>query len=499
MSTQTERVVIAPEPRFDFPTWLPPMLVKELRQGLRTRGFVGSMVGFQAVMVIAFVWAFAVDIFGESQAQGTVNGFFWGVLGVLLMVITPLRAMAGLRQEIEAKTLDLLMLTDLTAWRIVLGKWTSLMAQGALLVLALLPYGLVRYFFGAVDLLQDLLGIAAMYLGCGVLTALALWVSGLPKLFRIGLPIAFVMLFQGAGGFMFNGFFRHMSFSTSGSPGWTAAWVLVVNGVLLLLFCLVQAVRRIAPPSDNHSPLARGLALLTLVPAAVLFTFANSTLMGAQQLLVAFVALIFVSVIELASMRRPMAVQVRTWWNRGRLRSGIGYLVLPGWPSAALFTAFWLGLAAIPVLIGLTKIPTASGTDMVWLFTLLWTALVFPVLLLSFVPSVARQAPAIYFILQAVFGIFALIEANSPHSGPTSLLAEMFRWLAHFLPATSFWLEAERFNRHSTSIGAYFPEQVVMVGLVCGVTAWRMFPYWHWVKTQALLAGRETKAVPPTE
>ena len=38
------------------------MLVKELRQGLRARGFVGALIGFQVVMVIA----------GPGAAEGAV-------------------------------------------------------------------------------------------------------------------------------------------------------------------------------------------------------------------------------------------------------------------------------------------------------------------------------------------------------------------------------------------------------------------------------------------
>ena len=37
----------------DFPTWVPAVLVKELRQGLHTRGFFAIVVLFHAVMVVA--------------------------------------------------------------------------------------------------------------------------------------------------------------------------------------------------------------------------------------------------------------------------------------------------------------------------------------------------------------------------------------------------------------------------------------------------------------
>ena len=68
---------------------------------------------------------------------GFMNGVFWFIVGLQLLLVTPARAFGGLRTEIDSRSLDLLVLTRLTAWRIVLGKWTSLMVQALLLVIAL--------------------------------------------------------------------------------------------------------------------------------------------------------------------------------------------------------------------------------------------------------------------------------------------------------------------------------------------------------------------------
>ena len=54
----------------DFPGWLPPMLVKELRQGLRTRGFVSTLVGFQAVKVGGGLGARDQEIDGGAGGAG---------------------------------------------------------------------------------------------------------------------------------------------------------------------------------------------------------------------------------------------------------------------------------------------------------------------------------------------------------------------------------------------------------------------------------------------
>src|SRR5688500_7075910 len=118
MITGTATPPISPAPSAsivarDFPGWLPPMLVKELRQGLRTRGFVGTLVGFQVLMLILTLIALGTQNAVTPSARmagAALTGFFWIVLAVQLIFVTPSRALGGLQLEVDAKTLDLLML-----------------------------------------------------------------------------------------------------------------------------------------------------------------------------------------------------------------------------------------------------------------------------------------------------------------------------------------------------------------------------------------------------
>src|SRR5688572_18104272 len=108
-------------PTRDFPGWLPPMLVKELRQGLRTRGFVGTLVVFQILMLVLTLVALSTQNAttpSGRMAGAAFSGFFWAILAVQLIFMTPSRALGGLQLEVESRTLDLLMLTRLTAWRV---------------------------------------------------------------------------------------------------------------------------------------------------------------------------------------------------------------------------------------------------------------------------------------------------------------------------------------------------------------------------------------------
>src|SRR5262245_56117203 len=205
MSTIPPPVVASAAPIVarDFPGWLPPMLVKELRQGLRTRGFIGTLIGFQLLMLILTLIALSTQNAmtpAARTATAVLSGFFWVVVAVQLIFVTPSRALGGLQLEVDARTLDLLMLTRLTAWRVVLGKWISLLAQATLLLVAMLPYLVVRYFTYNADLVEELGRCLAMLGFCAVLTAVGLWGSGVAKLARVLMAVLLVFVMANAVG-----------------------------------------------------------------------------------------------------------------------------------------------------------------------------------------------------------------------------------------------------------------------------------------------------------
>ena len=141
----------------DFPDWLGPMIVKELRQGLKARAFVLSFVGLQAVFVLVLIYqALLYSKHPDKFDASDLNGIFWTLVGIQLMILTPLRAFTALSGEKRANTLELLFMTGLTPWRITFGKWLSLFFQAVLFLLAVLPYGILRYFFGGINLADDL-------------------------------------------------------------------------------------------------------------------------------------------------------------------------------------------------------------------------------------------------------------------------------------------------------------------------------------------------------
>jgi hypothetical protein len=473
----------------DFPGWVPPMLVKELRQGLRQRGFVGGLVAAQAVLVILFITGFVTDVGNGSQMGRTIDSFFWGTLFATVLVLTPLRAMGALSAEIEARTMDLLLLTRLNAWRIVWGKWVSLMVQSLLLVVALLPYGVVRYFLGSVNLVSDLKTITVMLGAGGALTALGLWLSGVHRGIRILIVVGVLYAsFGAASGFRGYSSIVEQIFDPSYSGGLSGVYVVFICtgwfGGCVLLWSLTMAVRWFAPMAENHAIGPRLMPLAFALPIAFL--------VGINMDLAKFYLFFWLCVAtaiaagEIANGRELMTIHLRG--GLGRVR-GLGAAFLPGWPSAALWAA---GLTAL-VTAGwgaADMISTANLNfgDVPWLAVLAWTGLVFPVLLVSLVPTLKRQAGLLYFGLQVILGLTGVMAGSSNVGHSSSQWAQLFDWISHAVPGTSFWYALYELKEPGDTPGLVFA-QLLGVVLTLVMMLWAAKPYWINVRLMRVMAA----------
>lgn len=477
----------APARANDFPDWVPAMLVKELRQNLRAKGFIGAFVVFHLLTALAFWWTIEINsASGLRETFTWLNGSFWALLNIVLLLAVPLRGMGALRIEMENRTLDLLVLTRMSAWRIVVGKWIAIVAQAGLFLVALLPYGMVRYFFGAVDLAGDLVQVGWLFLISCALSAATIWISSMPKVLRIVLPIGLVLLVQSMG--MATVLFSVISGRTGGigatrTPLLTFDWSEFFVISLVGLAFLALAVRRIAPAAENHSAWARGFAFVMFVCSGALLLFFRG--FGAKSLLVAaYIPIIVVSAIELARDCLPMGAHWRPFRGDGRVRAAVGRLLLPGWPSAAGFLAVMLVImAGVSVLVERSGMSPARLGQMAWTVSALaWQALVFPAVLLSFAParSSLRVGGGGYFVLHGMFGIVSIMSANNAAAfiGGERFAAALLS-LCQVLPISSFWLHIEGPRASAPVSWITYVGQAVMLGVMVWLVWRQSRPYWR--------------------
>jgi len=403
-----------PDP-YAFPDRLSPMVVKELRQGLRSRGFLVSFLLLQGLLVIAvLIAAAAASGDGTSDAGQATTAAFWGMVGLPLLLFLPLGGLSAVRREMDQKTLDLVLLTRLSAWRIILGKWIGLVLLAVLLTLSVLPYAALRYFLGGVELAGELTALGLVLAGCALLCGLTVSLS--PYLSRVGRVIFLGLSVIGAPQLLamiaFSLAFSRMGGGPFGPSGFnpTLLQILFIAtfAILLLFLAFEYGAAKIAPQGENHAARQRILlALLVLAAAGI-----------APDQATRFAQLLAVAGIVIAASVFPMLEPIPTalaayhpWVRSGRLRHLLGRFLYPGWPSAVLW-----GVPLIAALLAALAV-TSPSTELraMVLIVAIGSAAFFPTLVIRLLPIRRREWLLLILahILMAVLALFVGIAKEA--------------------------------------------------------------------------------------
>ncbi len=221
----------------DFPDLIPPMLVKELRQGLKGRAFVIPFLVLQGVLIPA------VSEGGRQPAYA-----FWTAIAIVLLFLLPSRSLSALGEERDANTLDTLVLTRLTPWRIVSGKWAASAAYSLLVAVSVIPYLLIRYLYSGSNMIQDLVLLCGLLLLSGTVAAVFMVLSLVKSPLTRNVFAWAVVL-----GVHFQVWLPVQSHVLEGSTG--IGFLTAVEGLVLMCwftgFFLWHAAGRIAPAAAN--------------------------------------------------------------------------------------------------------------------------------------------------------------------------------------------------------------------------------------------------------
>ena len=322
----------------DFSDRLSPMLVKELRQGLRARAFVASLIGLHWLLLLLM----AGTQFGVDRAA--MNELFWGVAILALMLALPLRGFVALAGEAADGTLDLLTLTSMPAFRIVSGKWTSLFSQSLLVAGSLLPYLVARYEFGGVEIAREALALSLLVLASALTTAAFVAFSSqrslILRLFLTaavivcGFPLAvwiYVVATQSPGDSVMRSFTSMTAWEFIG----IAAGFPTIVAYAVFLFISLGA-SRIASPSENHSTIKRlvslGATLLMTVIGSIMATCYRSE----EVMFVVVPAIVLTMVAGMDILTEPLPAFPTVVLPFVRRRIKTGHLLYPGWISGVL-------------------------------------------------------------------------------------------------------------------------------------------------------------------
>ncbi len=202
-----------------------PVLIKELRGRMRgRRAFVvlSVFLALSALVALCIYWVARDSLSSNPFQAGSEIGkvLFLGIALVALIqvtIIVPAQAAAALSGERERETYDLLIVTLLPSWKIVLGKLMATLAYAVLLIVALVPLMALAFFFGGVTPLEvaialvGLLATALMFGSIGILCSTVakrtisanVFTQGLNAAISLGIPFVALLfglwLEQGAG------------------------------------------------------------------------------------------------------------------------------------------------------------------------------------------------------------------------------------------------------------------------------------------------------------
>jgi hypothetical protein len=327
----------------DFPDWLSPLLVKEFRQGLRGKSFEWTFIALHLGMLLTVASGLTRQQRGGDASF--VGGFFWSLMIVVLVLGVPIRGMLDLAEEKRTRNVELMTSAGVSGVGLAFGKWISLMMQGLLLVVSLLPYFGMRYFAGGVDLVADAKVLGLVFLISGVLTAGGLASGGLGGLARLKAAGIIAFCTMMTSGWLLSLQFQpaQMAALNRMGLGWLAIIGTAVGAMVVLLRLAGDALGGVG---ENGAKMARGVLLVgwLLVVAAI----ANHFRGGRRAVPDEWVVILFVWVGVTALVffwflgpgRELRSVHLRGMRGRGGLGQWTG----------ALFSPHWVGSVWLPLL-----------------------------------------------------------------------------------------------------------------------------------------------------
>lgn len=343
-------MTVAPAER--LADWVGPIVVKEVRQGLRGRVFsIFFGVLLAACFTLALI-AVADNWKGSGAAEGReyFGAYLTALAGVCFFVI-PFVAYRSMVRELEDETWVLLALTGLGGRSVVRGKWVSAMSQAGLFASACAPFVLFSYFLNGVDLVQIAIALVLATAWCAFLVALALALAtqahtrlwrGVTQFLTLGLLLAGTVL-----GVVFAWFLAMEGGRRSSQDElWAVFAVLTVlsSGTAVLL--LEAGAASLALPSEAASARPRQVLSAVVVgmlavAAGVFFALDGDDDAAAVGQALSVLYLVVVGV---------FAVSERDGWSRHAVREP-RWLEPGAWRSAqllgallALSTVTWLAL-----------------------------------------------------------------------------------------------------------------------------------------------------------
>jgi len=331
----------------DFSDRISPVMVKELRQGMRTRAFTSIFLILQVILAFAMFLALVAD---SGNIGTSISQMVFLLFAIVALILQPLRGTTAVATELKDATFEIMSLTRLSSMRIVLGKWASLVSQTALMLASIIPYLVMRYFFGGMQLFAELALLVTIFFLSACLTAMtvglscnrAVIVRALVPLFGVPFGLMGIMsLFIRSRG---NNLIEVFTFQDPETN--------LVLGIFLLLslyagyYFLEMGVSRIARSAENHATRKRLVSLILMAITLGIF-LSSDAIAGSIFVVLFFTCFIGLDVCTEDAVGVPRVVA--PFVRKGPIGRLLGYILYPGWHTGLVVLT---GLFFLTIFVG---------------------------------------------------------------------------------------------------------------------------------------------------
>jgi hypothetical protein len=428
--------------------YLSPILIKEFRQGLRSQVFTWAFMLVHLFMVGGLL--FSLGMGSSAGGRTGMNILFWLMVSAPLLLFLPFGAMGSVSLERRDGTLDLLQLAHQNTFRLILGKWLGHGALTLLLVMAISPYMVFRYYIGGMDVFSDLQTLWIILLASGILTGLAILCSSY-NVHPMRQWLSFLAL-----GYVFLMFLYAIFFALSRDTGFhlmtTGLGKLPLQGIYIyipfisfaLLYILLKwATIQVAPESEYHGLALRWFYVVFMLCNILFAWFWAGEITQVIGGVVAVIMTILVNVRGLSEAPAIYGSQVAAFCKRGWIHQVHAFFMAPGWASGFFFAMLSL------VLLFVNFICIKNGyqnfisrpQEAVLVYITIFMAIVSPILLGHLLPW-GPKSPILKSILIAiVLGIPCFLYALGHNLHEP--WEDSFKGLGQLLPVSSALLYGE--------------------------------------------------------
>ena len=274
-----------PRLKSHFVNWreweLNPMVVKELRQAVRSWSVTGMLLLFLLVLFVTALGMMAMnsfEVYGNKQLGGEVFQAFVAVLATASLGFIPLYLGVRLATERQENNLDLLYISTLTPGRVIRGKFFCGAYIALLFFSACMPFMAFTSLLRGVDLPSIFAVLVFLFLAVCAMNQVAIFVACLPasRPFKVLLGLVVLGLCIAAIFPVVLSSIEMMRSGVGAMMGARTFWIAFGTGfgtalaVAVLLYFLSVAL--ISPASANRArPVRVYLTALWLLSAAVSF------------------------------------------------------------------------------------------------------------------------------------------------------------------------------------------------------------------------------------